>query len=394
METEVGEGSGSRKRTNQNGKSNKTAKRAKVDDGPVDEEVEDTEEDTDPLSDDFEESKADKHTPHKSWFVTGFHFERDLIESWIKKEKPDVKHALVGFEICPDTGKSHYHLCMIYEKTQKFAAVKKLISIFGEGGERAKIKWIPNGHYAKIKSYCAKKRTKVDPEKDTIEYGEYVSRSESNKKKCQQMNEEWDMYKLYALAGDLDMIPAEIYLRYFNAFRTLRDEGKAIRARAEAEEAIRKEWEGYTMKEYQKFILEKLAEPANCRDIYWIYDSVGGCGKSRFAAYLEVVKGCCSLTPGKQNDLAHIMDYSHTYIMDIPRCTGEAVSFGFIENLKNGKIVSGKYQGANRLFRVPHFVVFSNAMPPESTDTTGFSKDRIKLVKITSKEGDYQLIHY
>jgi len=382
------EGSGSRKRTNQNGDANDKGKRAKSSESDVSEEpMEEVEEDQEPLNDDYTEGKSGKNRTERMWFITGFDYERNLVEAWVKEGK-GLKHALVGFEVCPTTGKLHYHLCVNFQKAQRFAAVKKIFAAFGNS---PCIKYVPGHEYARVKNYCAKKATKADPEKDVVSFGEYVTKSVRNKQKCTQMNDEWEEYKEFAKSGQLDLIPEKIMVQHYRYYRLLRDEERVANERELAEQAILNEWQSYTMKPYQKYILEKLEEPANCRDILWVYDSVGGCGKSRFAAYLEVVKGCCSLTPGKLADLAHVMDYAPTYIMDIPRCTGEAVSFAFIENLKNGKIVSGKYQGANRLFRIPHFVVLSNARPPESTESTGFSIDRIKIIKITSKEGDYQL---
>lgn len=65
-------------------------------------------------------------------------------------------------------------------------------------------------------------------------------------------------------------------------------------------------------------------------------------------------------------------------LLDIPRYNKEFTNYGVLEELKNGMIYSGKYEGGLCVFRSPHVIVFSNSKP----DKNIMSKDRWNIVNI------------
>lgn len=65
-------------------------------------------------------------------------------------------------------------------------------------------------------------------------------------------------------------------------------------------------------------------------------------------------------------------------IMDIPRYSNEYINYGMLEEIKNGMIYSGKYEGGICLFDYPHIFVFSNYPP----DTDKMSEDRWNIMEI------------
>jgi len=55
-----------------------------------------------------------------------------------------------------------------------------------------------------------------------------------------------------------------------------------------------------------------------------------------------------------------------------------SILFGFMEQMKNGRIFSSKYQSGFKFFSRPHVVVFANVYPPFGA----FSKDRLEVFVI------------
>lgn len=311
---------------------------------------------------------AAKGKKYRNWFITGFHFERKTIEEFVNKGD-GLKHALVGFEVCPETKRPHYHLVMNCKGPQLFTKWQKIF-------EKAKIKWIVEKDYKKVMNYCRK-------DKDIVEFGNYVSRGDAGRKAAQERVDELEEYREYARLGAFGEIPESELRQYYNYYHKLHNEAIIERAKADYEEYVRGEWKDRQFKVWQKTILKELENSADARKIIWVYDSKGGAGKTQFSQYLELEKDAQVFTPGKSNDLAHLLHPGKPiYILDVPRVSGEHVPWGFIESVKNGKVISGKYEGCDKKFRPPHVIVMSNSAPPECTDKSGFSMDRIQLITL------------
>ncbi len=203
-------------------------------------------------------------------------------------------------------------------------------------------------------------------------------------RKSQAMNQA-DMhaqFKVLALDGKISAIPADYQARFYLYFQGLAKEGLLLRAEAEAM-ALHTY---HDFKPWQGDLDLRLAGSVDPREIYWIYDSVGGAGKSWFANdYAMRNHDAEVILPGKAADMAAaITPGKRVYLFDVPRVAGDKVAWGFIEQVKNGRIFNSKYQSRNIYMRIPHVVVLSNAMPPTTTDTTGFSEDRIKVTTLSS----------
>lgn len=138
--------------------------------------------------------------------------------------------------------------------------------------------------------------------------------------------------------------------------------------------------EGCKYTSWQEEIIQILESPVDRRKIYWYYDYCGACGKSTFARHLRIKFGpkILILTSGKASDLAKILadvlekvDIK-AIIFDIPRDREAKFNYGFMEEVKNGYLISGKYESCSLLFNAPHVIVMSNWMPDESK----MSRDR------------------
>ena len=102
--------------------------------------------------------------------------------------------------------------------------------------------------------------------------------------------------------------------------------------------------------------------------MYWIIDTVGGCGKSFLSQNLISDNGALLLANFANKDNAYLYQGEPWVIFDIPRDTDlPNASFQIIEDLKNGYLISQKYEFRRKILTSPKVVVFSNTYPPKET---------------------------
>lgn len=121
---------------------------------------------------------------------------------------------------------------------------------------------------------------------------------------------------------------------------------------------------------WQHWLFRMLDElPGDNRYINFVVDTRGGAGKSRFCELYELYgkKKSVYLTLMKKTDLAHVTDTIDTevYFIDVTREQVEYMDsiYPFAEELKNGRLGSGKYDGETKRACKNHVVIFMNQMP-------------------------------
>lgn len=144
---------------------------------------------------------------------------------------------------------------------------------------------------------------------------------------------------------------------------------------------------------WQLEFMEKFKYPSNeenCRKVFWLFDTIGGCGKSAVADYLAITKPKDWFTTGAfgaARDASTILMSAidkgwsgHGIIIDLPRQAQNHEGFyTVLEDLKNGRITATKYAGSvSYLKRIPHVIVFANWKPA----FWKLSKDRWVLIEI------------
>jgi hypothetical protein len=132
---------------------------------------------------------------------------------------------------------------------------------------------------------------------------------------------------------------------------------------------------------WQSCLVEILKGPAHDRHIYWIEDGVGGQGKSRLSTYLCRAMNAIELD-GKIADCAFAYASQPIVIFDLARPMDVTLLkdlYIMAEKLKNGQLVSSKYQSKMKVFNVPHVVFFSNHAPPMGV----WSADRLQHIVLT-----------
>jgi len=150
-----------------------------------------------------------------------------------------------------------------------------------------------------------------------------------------------------------------------------------------------KKYENIEWKQWQMEIINEMNKPADDRTVYWVYDEAGGRGKSFLAKYLYLTHTTI-IADGKKDNIFNQLNNKvnvegkepEICLLDIPRCGRAYMNYGVIEQIKNGLIYSGKYEGGDIIFDAPHIIIFANFEP----DYDQFTADRWKVIDLA----DYQ----
>lgn len=117
--------------------------------------------------------------------------------------------------------------------------------------------------------------------------------------------------------------------------------------------------------DWQENLLALLSGPVLDRKIHWFADGEGNAGKSTFATYIEAsLPSVQVMKPGKLADLAFALDDDvKILIMDCPRSRELVFPYSFLEDVKDGRVFSTKYESVTKHLGQVHVVVFANFLP-------------------------------
>lgn len=128
-------------------------------------------------------------------------------------------------------------------------------------------------------------------------------------------------------------------------------------------------------REWHEVCNEYINQPDN-RTVMFVVDELGGMGKTTYANHLLDERSDVQyLKPEKEANIALLLDPSKKiFLFDCPRSRLDIpLPYNTIEGIKDGYVVSGKYQSCMKSFTVPNTViVFTNEAP----DPARFSHDR------------------
>lgn len=174
-------------------------------------------------------------------------------------------------------------------------------------------------------------------------------------------------------AGGMKRVAEEQPTAYVKFSRGLRELQRELEVPDRDDDFVPRPW--------QKLLLDSLALPADDRTIHWVYDKDGNNGKSRLARHLCMNHGAI-LLEGRMADMAYMYDKQRIVIFDVTRAQADFTDhlYSFAEKLKNGMIVSTKYESTTKIFKPPHVVFFSNS----KADGSKWTGDRIKLIDLSN----------
>jgi len=115
------------------------------------------------------------------------------------------------------------------------------------------------------------------------------------------------------------------------------------------------------------------------RKIYWLYDEIGGMGKTAFTKYCNVTLGASIIRGGALKDIAFSLPESpKIVIFDITRSQECRVNYEALEAVKDGMIFSAKYESRMKVFDSPWMIVLANFAP----DKEMLSADRWEIINL------------
>jgi len=121
------------------------------------------------------------------------------------------------------------------------------------------------------------------------------------------------------------------------------------------------------------------------RVVLWIYDSKGGCGKTTFAEYLEnkYPNKVQYLEPAKHQDLARLIDEDkQIFIIDVQKAGSDNIPYTLLESIKNGRVVSTKYEPEQKRIIRPIVIILSNSLPNYGE----LIRDRLQVFNVEDNE--------
>lgn len=134
---------------------------------------------------------------------------------------------------------------------------------------------------------------------------------------------------------------------------------------------------------WQRELADRIAGPANDRTIEFIYDPLGGAGKTWFCqwAFSTMREEVQILRIGKRDDLAHSINPDcRIFLIDVPRSQMEFLQYSVLESLKDRMVFSPKYHSQTKILRHKcHVIVFCN----ESPNTTQLTSDRYVITQLS-----------
>lgn len=139
--------------------------------------------------------------------------------------------------------------------------------------------------------------------------------------------------------------------------------------------------EPHALRGWQADLGERLRRSPDARTIEFIVDLKGNGGKTWFGHYwCSIHERCQVLTPGKKADMVFALQHDlRVLFVDAPRSKqGEYLQYDFLEEVKNGFVLSSKYESYVKTYGLMHVVVFMNEEP----DMTKLSEDRYRLTFI------------
>lgn len=136
----------------------------------------------------------------------------------------------------------------------------------------------------------------------------------------------------------------------------------------------------HALRDWQSGMVDLLDEVPDPRGIYFVVDTLGNTGKSFFCSYCEKnLLAVQIMKCGKRDDMAFELDDSKLiYIVDVSRAAAPYLCYTLLEDIKDGRVFSPKYESCQKRMSIPHVVVMMNETP----DMTKLSKDRYKIVNI------------
>jgi len=299
----------------------------------------------------------------KHWCLTLNNYDDDDLRMWAEavEKTPRLSYLCFQEEKAPSTGTPHLQGYASFLSNQRLTGIKK---VFGHAvhGVRA------NGSPSANRAYCKKKETAIaetfkefgirpdDPlpgkRTDLEIFKEAVENGLSSKKIARQLYPEvvakYPRY-CYDIIADASSIHVEEKPLY----------------------------------EWQEELNNILKLPPDDRTVIFIVDVKGGQGKTWFAKkFVNDNDDSQYLEPAKKVDMAYALNPNiRVLFLNVTRTTdskNQEYLYSFIESVKDGMVMSSKYESGMKYLGKVHVVVMMNTFPNMAL----LSDDRYKIIEL------------
>lgn len=326
-----------------------------------------------------ENSENQKGFSNRNWcFTINNYTDMDIVTlNNIKDNMKDYNVNKIGWnlEVAPTTGMEHIQGFITFRSVRTMKGVKKVL------GNNSVHLEVMRGSIKDNIEYCSKSTSRkagTEPvlavEDNQGSRTDIISTRDSirnNGLKSTILNDEF----------------ADPITKYHKAFEMFDRVYKEHTLHTE----MSKEYEKFIPCKWQEDIIELIKNPADPRKINWIWEKYGNIGKSELMNYLCIKYNAIELS-GKVNDMAYMYNGEPIVCFDIPRTAadnGDSIKhlYNFAEKLKNGRIVSTKYESNQKIFKKPHIIFFANF----ECDKTIWSKDRYNIINLNHLKGKIEI---
>lgn len=260
------------------------------------------------------------------------------------------------------TGKKHYHCYLRYKSARK---VSQLVAKWGQGvkvmtaGDHENAFYIHKGSPETFTEDGIRKG--LTEQNKVVEFRALIDTGLSVRQIVHQHAEY-----------------VETYSRHKHAMAIYEQESLAKRVKLSYQRPEQ-------LREWQQHVIDRINEPIHPRHILWYVDYRGGSGKSTMADYLEFIHGGVPMKPcGKDDDICYTL-LRDTYgqapklvICDVDNRSVRDLNWRVLEQTKNGRCCTHKYEGGRYVGQRPHLIVFSNEDPFGHP----FTNDRIRILSL------------
>lgn len=253
-------------------------------------------------------------------------------------------YIIVNVEACPTTARIHWQGYCELSKQARWGQIKRTATILvGAHVETRK------GSQQQAIDYCMKEESRVA---GPFSYGEPNGSRGPGKVTAQTIVDYIKANPTTTMDEIEEEFTAYCMMHYDKVQSTLL---RSKRTKFDDSAFVARAW--------QEFVMQRIRAEPDDRTIFWVTDAVGDRGKSRLAKHLVSEHKAVQLG-GRHADMALIYRNSlaPVVIFDVSRSEKEFSHdvYSMAENLKNGTVISSKYQSESLMFKAPHVIVFSN----------------------------------
>lgn len=303
-------------------------------------------------------------TRGRHWCFTLNNYTEDDIQR-LSNLGTDIDYIIFAKEVGSVDGTPHLQGFVTFPRKLRFSSVRVLLS------QRAHIELAKNVP-ASIQ-YCRKAETAAS---DIFEFGEAPVKKQGERVDINKFKE--------AVKGGLRK-PSEIREAFSEVYAKYPRFCKEY-----VMDQFKIEIEYHPLRIWQAELNHMLLLEPDRRKVIFVVDFVGDTGKSWFCDYYcSIHDNAQILMPAKLADMIYVLEqHIRVLFLDCPRSLSAEVMeyvYGFIENVKNGRILNTKYESCMKRLNKLHVVVLMNETPNMSK----LSQDRYHLINLDSSNNRY-----